>query len=83
MHGHTCQYPMLFTHEKHTRTPSDLPSTLMAHEWSYTKSSFKHQPQQTLGLHALKITNQFSCPLEQKKYLAALSLTTVHERVFP
>ena len=39
----------------------------MAHEWSYSKSSVKHQPQQTKGLHALKILDQLSClGLEQK-----------------
>ena len=53
----------------------------MAHGWSYTKSSIKHQPQQTKGLHALIIPGQHSCPLELKKNLAVLSLTIVHEKV--
>ena len=40
---------------------SRLPRTLDDHEWSYTKSSIKHQPQQNKELYALKIPDQRSC----------------------
>ena len=49
----------------------------MAHEWSYTKSSIKHQLQQTKELHVLKIPDQISCPLDLQKDSASLSLTIV------
>ena len=57
----------------------------MAHEWSYIKSSIKHQPQKTKGFHALKVPDQLAQPLELKNNSAALSLTIefriVHEKV--
>ena len=38
----------------------------MAHEWSYSKSNIKDQPQQTKALYAFKIPDQLACPLELK-----------------
>ena len=67
----------------------------MAHEWSYIKSSIKHQPQQTKGLRALKILYQLSCPIYGAKkvhqhppcnelhysLLTAVTIVIVHEKL--
>ena len=49
----------------------------MAHEWSYIKSSIKHQPQKTKELHALIIPGQLSCPLELKSLGSTLPHTCI------
>ena len=60
----------------HRDTPATCQAPYMAHWWSYTKSSIKHQPQPTKRLHALKIHDQLANPMELKRKSAAtLSLT--------
>ena len=53
----------------------------MACEWSYTRSSINHRPQQTKGFYAFYVPDQLIWPLELKNNSPALSLTIVHEKV--
>ena len=64
----------------HRDTPVTYYAPEMAHEWSYIKSSIKHQPQQTRELYAPKIP---SCPLKLKNIQQhpLPAITIVHGKV--